>query len=208
MPRSILIFVWFALCTMYINVMAQHHHRHHQQLASSVVNILHDLFTSPAPTVLTTARRHRIEVENEFLIKKVVSLRRNIASYDTAIEEYDALTGRLAEENAVLRATTTMPGAGDAFLRETVAALEGQLHRLEEENEALWRIIPLCLTINLLVLCYFGWDHVQLLLPRALRSPPSSSALAARVRQFVAGTVFDAYRGLYTTVHHLVLVVS
>jgi len=197
----------------------QYHQQKQHEFAANVVSILSHVFpTIPAtPPVLTTKQRHRIEVENEFLIKKVISLRQTIQSYDTAIAEFDDLTGRLAEQLQAAQATTgPAAGASDveaSSLREAVATLEEKVRHLERENELLRQaMVPLCLAINLVILCYFGWDHVQHLFPRALLSPPQMQAfpsrLTVRARRWVTGITRDAYRGLSVAAHHVMLIMS
>ena len=135
-------------------------------------------------------------MENSFLLSKIVTLRTEIDNFKITVDEYEqfsaslmALNDEISKENSHLKAhITSKQGPAERHRKpdnegELKAALyelqekDRVIERLQAERESNQRLFDLlfliCLSINVCVLLFFGWEHFVDFIP----SLPSTTAL-------------------------------
>jgi hypothetical protein len=167
-----------------------------EQLATRVMEVLGNIFPgkSKRETSISSFGQSQIQLENSFLLRKVVTLRTEIDNFKITVDEYEELAAQLVDlndklshENSQLRAQVVnfqagvvIPapagrcpkGSSDDELTKTVHELreaEKEVERLnaeKESNQRLLNLLPLiCLSINVCVLLFFGWEHFADFMP-------------------------------------------
>lgn len=218
-----------------------------EQLATKVMKVLESIFPGRAATV-SSFSQSQIQLENSFLLRKVVTLRSEIDNFRITVDEYEELTAqlvdlndKLSKENMHMRAQLFNIQTGviipapaerheqnntDDELRRELREKENDIERLKAEKESNQRLLDLllliCLSINVCILLFFGWEHFVDFMPsravfiRASRTIlwaaqwPSMSVCRQRTvdcLNALSNNLSVTYEKVSRTITHLIVIV-